>query len=69
MQSPLLPALARALNSDLLAQTTHDWAAAGELGAENGGPDVIGYAINDNRVEWRLPEGWADELGEPVFFQ
>lgn len=39
------------------------------IGAENGGPDVIGYAINDNRVEWRLPEGWADELGEPVFFQ
>lgn len=39
------------------------------VGTENGGPDIIGYAVNGNRVEWRLPEGWADELGEPVFFQ
>lgn len=39
------------------------------VGSENGGPDVIGYAVNGNRVEWRLPDGWADELGEPVFFQ
>lgn len=39
------------------------------VGTENGGPDIIGYAINGNRVEWRLSEGWADDLGEPVFFQ
>ncbi|MFI8696951.1 hypothetical protein [Dietzia maris] len=39
------------------------------IGSENGGPTIIGYEVNGNRVEWRLPEGWADELGEPVFFQ
>lgn len=39
------------------------------IGSENGGPTIIGYEVNGNRVEWRLPDGWADDLGEPVYFE
>lgn len=39
------------------------------IGSENGGPTIIGYEIDGNRAEWRLPDGWADQLGEPVYFE